>query len=145
METAGFSASPVDSPVVEDKLANAIEEAERAVENTGEKNTGEDAANNLPSVEFYYGKVLKDGRWIKTGKIYWIYTTHKDGGKKRHSPKKYYRNEKGITSIENCPYKGRVLEFYQRSLGFNNTGDTGNDGRLQGIERSTGDELADQR
>lgn len=122
-------------------LETLADEAEKAIKTTGETNTGE--GDTLPSVEFYYGKVFRDGRWIKTGKLYWIYTTHKDGGKKRHSPKKYYRDEKGVTSIEKCPYEGRVLEFYQRSLGFKNTGDTSDDGRLQGAERSTGDELAD--
>ena len=82
---------------------------------------------------------MQDGRWIKTGKIYWIYTTYPNGKRKRVSPSKIYRREKGITSIEQCPYKGRVLEFASRSLSY--TGGTGNSTGLQGIESTTTGEL----
>jgi hypothetical protein len=124
----------VDYPVYDELLA---EEAEKALENTGDEYTGE--AENLPSIEFYYGKVKQNGRWIKTGKIYWIFTTYQGGQRKRISPSRIYRREKGITSIEKCPYEGRIFDFYRRSLGFKNTGSPGDDGRLQGVERRATD------
>lgn len=129
----------MDKPV---DLSLLVAEAENALETTGEKTTGD--SDNLPSVEFYYGKVKQNGRWIKTGKIYWIYTTYQNGERKRISPSRIYRNEKRITSIENCPYEGRILEFRSRSLGFKYTGITGNDEGLQGIEGGASPELASQ-
>ena len=138
---ASFSfQSPVENPVDSKILA---QEAEEALKNTGEKNTGE--KDNLPSVEFFYGKVKQNGRWIKTGKIYWIYTTYQNGQRKRISPSRIYRREKGITSIEKCPYEGRVLEFRSRSLGFKYTGGSNDDGRLQGSEIPNARELDDKR
>jgi len=118
------------------------EEAESALKNTGEETTG--GEDNLPSVEFYYGRVRHNGKWIKTGKIYWIYTTYQYGERKRISPSKIYRNQKGVTSIEQCPYAGRILEFRTRSLGFKYTGGTGDDGRFSGVEESVSPQLASQ-
>lgn len=119
-----------------------VEEAESALKNTGEKNTGE--SDNLPSVEFYYGKVKQNGKWTKTGKIYWIYTVYKDGKRQRISPSRIYRSEKRITSIESCPYEGRILEFRSRSLSFKYTGVTGNDEGFQSVEGGDTSELASQ-
>ena len=118
------------------------EEAENALKSTGDKTTG--AADNLPSIEFYYGKVKQNGKWIKTGKIYWIYTTYQNGERKRISPSRIYRQEKRITSIEQCPYEGRILEFRTRSLGFKYTGGSNGIGGFSGIEVSTSEELASQ-
>ena len=124
----------VDCPVDSEILA---QEAEDAYKSTGEEYTGD--TDNIPSIEFYYGKVKQDGRWIKTGKIYWIYTIYQNGQRKRVSPSRIYRREKRITSIDKCPYKGRILEFYQRSLSFKNTGGSDDAGRFQGTEgRTTG-------
>jgi hypothetical protein len=116
------------------------QEAENALETTGEKTTGDNAL----SVEFYYGKVKQNGKWTKTGKVYWIYTAYQNGERKRISPSRIYRDEKRITSIDNCPYEGRVLEFRGRSLGFKYTGVAGDDGRLQGAESGIATELASQ-
>jgi hypothetical protein len=125
---------PVDLEILDNILA---EEAEQALENTGDQSTGD--TENLPSVEFYYGKVKQNGRWIKTGKIYWIFTVYQDGQRKRLSPSRIYGKQKGLTSIDKCPFEGRILDFYRRSLSFKNTGGAGNDGRFQGIEgRTTG-------
>lgn len=118
--------------ILDNLLAN---EAEEALKNTGD--TVESTGDTLPSVEFYYGKVKQDGKWIKTGKIYWIYTIYSNGERKRVSPTKIYGKQKGLTNIDKCPHEGRILDFYQRSLGFKNTGGSGNDGRLQGIEKRT--------
>jgi hypothetical protein len=123
---------PVHLEILDDVLA---EEAERALENTGDQSTGD--TENLPSVEFYYGKVRQNGKWIKTGKIYWIFTVYQNGQRKRLSPSRIYGKTKGLTSIEKCPFKGRILDFYRRSLGFQSTGDPGNDGRFQSIEERT--------
>lgn len=119
--------------ILDNILAN---EAEEALKNTGGavESTGDD---NLPPIEFYYGKVKQDGKWIKTGKIYWIYTIYHNGERKRVSPTKIYGKQKGITSIDRCPYEGRILEFRSRSLGFKYTGDSGDDGRFQRVEKST--------
>ena len=139
--TGDVESSPVDLPPVDYDVL--VAEAEKA-KTTGDepveeiKSTGE----QLPSVEFFYGKVRKDGRWIKTGKIYWIFTIYENGQRKRLSPSKIYGKRKGITSIEQCPFQGRILDFYRRSLSFQSTGDTGHDGGFQGTEESTGDKLA---
>jgi hypothetical protein len=130
---------PVENPVDSEMLAA---EAELAKETTGEKTTG--AVEGLPSIEFYYGKVKQDGRWIKTGKIYWIYTTYRASKRKRVSPSKIYRREKNITSISKCPYQGRILDFYSRSLTFRNTGGASGDGRLQGNQEPNAEVLASQ-
>lgn len=98
-----------------------------------EESTGE---ADLPPIEFYYGKVFQNGRWIKTGKLYWIFTVYINGERKRVSPTKIYGKQKGLTSIDKCPFEGRILEFYSRSLGFKNTGDSGNNGRFQGTKKS---------
>ena len=121
-----------------------VQEAEDAFKSTGATSTGSD---ELPNVEFYYGKAKKDGRTIKTGKIYWIYTTFVNGQRKRISPAKIYGRKRGISSIENCPHRGRVIQFASRSLGFKttgstNTGSAGDDGRFQGAEGQPPDELA---
>ena len=143
-EVAGVSAihPPVDLQPVDLKIL--VDEAEAAHKNTGES-TGDD---DLPSVEFYYGKVMQNGRWIKTGKIYWIYTTYQDGDngreRKRLSPTKIYGKRKGLTSIDHCPHEGRVIEFRSRSLSFKYTGDTDHDGRLQDSEDTTSSKLASQ-
>jgi hypothetical protein len=140
-ETTGdASVSPVEIPPVDDDAL--AEEAEEARKNTGDESTG--GSVNLPSIEFYYGKVKKDGRTIKTGKVYWIFTTYQDGQRKRISPSRIYGKQKGITSIEQCPFKGRILDFYRRSLGFKSTGDTSDDGGFRGAEGSTSSELASQ-
>jgi hypothetical protein len=131
---------PVENPVDEKILA---EEAEQALKSTGEKSTG--VSDNLPSVEFYYGKVRQNGHWIKTGKIYWIYTTYQNGQRKRVSPSRIYRNERRITSIDNCPYEGRILEFRSRSLGFKYTGGTDGNGRLSDSQEGTSEKLASQQ
>jgi hypothetical protein len=138
-ETTGdASVSPVETPVDDDVLAAEAEEAK----NTGDESTG--GSVNLPSIEFYYGKVRQNERWIKTGKIYWIFTTYQDGQRKRLSPSRIYGKQKGITSIEQCPFKGRILDFYRRSLGFKSTGDPSDDGGFRGAEGSTSSELASQ-
>jgi hypothetical protein len=131
---------PVEIPPVDDDAL--AEEAEEARKNTGgeEKNTGGSA--NLPGIEFYYGKVKKDGRTIKTGKIYWIFTVYPDGQRKRLSPTKIYGKRKGITNIEQCPFRGRVLDFYRRSLGFQSSGDSSVDGGLSGTEGAAPAKLA---
>jgi hypothetical protein len=127
---------PVEIEILEDVLA---EEAEKAFENTGDQSTGD--TENLPSVEFYYGKVRQNGKWIKTGKIYWIFTVYQNGQRKRLSPSRIYGKQKGITSIEQCPFKGRIFDFYRRSLGFKTTGDPSDGGRFQRIEgRTTGEQ-----
>ena len=128
----------MDLKILEDVLA---EEAEKALENTGDETTGD--TENLPSVEFYYGKVKQNGKWIKTGKIYWIFTVYQDGQRKRLSPSRIYGKRKGITSIDKCPFEGRILDFYRRSLAFKNTGDPDNDGRLQGVEARTAGKSAE--
>jgi len=99
------------SPLDEQLLA---QEAEDAFLSTGAASIGDE----LPNVEFYYGKARKNGRTIKTGKIYWIYTTFVNGRRKRVSPTKIYGQQRGITSLENCPHRGRVIQFASRSLGF---------------------------
>jgi len=107
------------------------EEAEQVLKNTGEKNIN---GENLLAVEFYAGKVLKNGQWHKTGKTYWIYTLYQDGKRQRISPSRIYRREKGVTSIEKCPYDGRVSDYRWRIDGGKTTGGQRDDGRLQGVE-----------
>jgi hypothetical protein len=116
-------------------------EAERA-KGSSEQTTGD--GDNLPAVEFYYGKVKQNEKWIKTGKIYWIFTTYQKGKRKRLSPSRIYGKKKGITSIEECPFEGRVHQFYWRSLGVGTTGGSGNDGRFQGVEGRNRNKLASQ-
>lgn len=128
-----------ENPVDDEILA---EEAQTALETTGEKTTGE--TENTPSVEFYYGRVRQNGKWIKTGKIYWIYTVYQNGKRKRISPSKIYRNEKRVTSIENCPYAGRIYEFRTRSLSFKFTGGSGLDEGFQDDQGTFAEKLASQ-
>lgn len=87
-------------------------------------------------VEFYPGKRKKNGRTIKTGHIYWTFTQCQNGQRQRISPKRYDPaafGYAGATSIENCPYGGRVEEYWRNSSRA--TGDTGGTKRL-----SRGDE-----
>jgi hypothetical protein len=124
VENTGATLSPVDLPPVDDDLLAA--EAEEAHKNTGDTSAG--TSDNLPSIEFYYGKVKKHGRTIKTGKVYWIFTVYDDGERKRLSPSRIYGKRKGITSIEQCPFQGRILDFRRRSHSRKPNGNPGDAG-----------------
>lgn len=102
-----------DLPVDDEILAIERDLAE-STGKTATKSTGAEEMD-LP-VEFFYGKTVKHGRTIKTGKVYWIFVERSNGRRRRISPTKIYGPVKGITSIEKCPFRGRVEEFYIRSL-----------------------------
>jgi hypothetical protein len=102
---ARFEAFPV-----EDKL---ILEAEAA-------STGKQEVENgtVLYVEFYTGKVKKNGHTTKTNKVYWQFAIYKGGKRQRRiSPKQYLPDEfnfDGATSIDNCPYTGRVGNYWKK-------------------------------
>lgn len=69
-------------------------------------------------VEFYTGKVKKNGHWIKTNKVYWQFAIYKGSKRQRRiSPKQYLPDEfnfDGATSIDHCPYTGRVNNYWKK-------------------------------
>jgi hypothetical protein len=80
-------------------------------------------------VEFYPGKRKRNGQTIKTGHIYWTFTRYQAGQRQRISPKRYAPDAfgyAGATSIENCPYTGRVEQYRRKSR--RPAGDTGKSG-----------------
>jgi len=125
------------------------QEAEKARESNGDSEVNLTATYN---VEFTEGRTKKDGRWIKTGKFYWIYARYQGGKRKRISPTKIHGKQKFLTSIDNCPHKGRVQEFLRNHKGTavrfdaeNSNGYRDPDGGFQSVEGTIFDKLAGRK
>jgi hypothetical protein len=98
-------------PVVDALIAEAEEAA-----STGK--TDFDDTGKKIYVEFYFGKVKRNGKTIKTGFTYWTYAVYREGKRLyRISPKRYAPDDfgfEGATKIEHCPYTGRVTAYWKK-------------------------------
>jgi hypothetical protein len=122
------------------------QEAEQALKSNGESLINLTVNYN---VEFIEGRVKKNGRWIKTGKIYWIYTTYREGKRRRISPTAVHGKQRFLTSIDNCPHQGRIEEYFRNrkdaaisSDGSNSNGYSDSAGGFQSIEGTIFDKQA---
>jgi hypothetical protein len=88
------------------------QEFEEALKSNGSNEVNLTAAYNI---EFTEGRTKKNGKWIKTGKFYWIYTKYKDGKRQRISPTQVHGKIRFLTRLENCPHKGRVNAFLRNN------------------------------